>query len=136
MPLKIYTVRAWKWQVSSFVWGQRSWHRVSSGFGIPQSEGRVQIRAGLLRRGSQSPLVTENLNNEILFFAPTVLGGVHLWHQVSLLCFSAGRRPEQGLGKYLGANLSQVTSFQRCLCGREPGEYTKVSFSGCITEKR
>lgn len=92
-------------------------------------------QASLLRSGSQSPLMTEHTNSEAMFPAPTVLGVVHCGTRCPV-CFSAGRRLEQGLGRCLGANLSQVTSFRRPLCGREPGEYTDVSFSGYITEKR
>lgn len=53
---------------------------------------KSQEQAGLLGGGSRSLLVIAHPDDEAMFFAPTVLGLARLRHQVSLLCFSAGRR--------------------------------------------
>jgi N-acetylglucosaminylphosphatidylinositol deacetylase len=62
------------------------------------SAGRMETprQAGLLEVGSRALLVIAHPDDEAMFFAPTVLGLVRLKHQVSLLCFSAGRRPKAG----------------------------------------
>lgn len=64
-----------------FLWVWDSWERMKS----PE-------QAGLPGGGSRTLLVTAHPDDEAMFFAPTVLGLVRMQHQVSLLCFSAGRK--------------------------------------------
>lgn len=70
-------------------------------WGVPwlwESAGGVERReqAGLPGGGSRSLVVIAHPDDEAMFFAPTVLGLGRLRHRVSLLCFSAGRRPVKG----------------------------------------
>uniref|UniRef100_A0A8C5VUC5 N-acetylglucosaminylphosphatidylinositol deacetylase n=1 Tax=Microcebus murinus TaxID=30608 RepID=A0A8C5VUC5_MICMU len=61
-----------------------------------------QEQAGLLGAGSWTLLVIAHLDDEAMFFAPKVLGLARLRHQVSLLCFSAGRScPNTGIVKHV-----------------------------------
>lgn len=53
---------------------------------------RSPEQAGLPGAGSRGLVVIAHPDDEAMFFAPTILGLARLKQQVSLLCFSSGRR--------------------------------------------
>lgn len=57
---------------------------------------KSQEQAGLSGGESRTLLVIAHPDDEAMFFAPTLLGLARLRHRVFLLCFSAGRRLQEG----------------------------------------
>lgn len=57
---------------------------------------RSPEQAGLPGAGSRALVVIAHPDDEAMFFAPTMLGLARLEQQVSLLCFSSGRRLLEG----------------------------------------